>query len=90
MSGLTVMSNRAGPRELYSATVSSDRPTVPHVFSAPTVMANGELPGDVMPPSTVRPSADRPSLPADGHDDDAGCGRAGDGLAERIGRGRLA
>ena len=37
-------------------TVSSLRFTVPHVFTAPTVMANGELPGDVMPPRMVWPS----------------------------------
>ena len=39
-----------GPRELYSATVSSSRVLVPWVRVAPTVMADGALPGDVMPP----------------------------------------
>ena len=34
---------------------SSLRPAVPQVFSAPTVSATGELPGDVMPPSTGAP-----------------------------------
>src|SRR5881628_3737532 len=38
---------------------------VPHVLSAPTVSAPGVLPGDVMLPSTVRPSGDFPELPAD-------------------------
>ena len=38
-SGLTVRSIGAGPRELNVATVSSLRPTVDHVFVAPTVIA---------------------------------------------------
>jgi hypothetical protein len=37
------------------ATVSSDRLTVPHVLSDPTVNAYGELPGDVMPPRMGAP-----------------------------------
>src|SRR5438093_5820339 len=65
MSGLTARSNRVGPRELYVATLSSVRFTVPHVLSAPTVSASGELPGDVMPPRIMCPSADLPALPAD-------------------------
>ena len=46
--------------------VSSDRPTVPHVLIAPTVMAYGELPGDVMPPRIGAPVFVLfPWLPAD-------------------------
>src|SRR5207302_1648503 len=52
-SGFTARSYAVGPRELNVATVSSDRPGVPHVFSAPTVIAYGELPGDAMLPSTI-------------------------------------
>ena len=37
---------------------------MPNVFSAPTVSASGALPGDVMLPSTMRPSALFPELPA--------------------------
>ena len=54
-SGLTARSMAVGPRELYGATRSSDRVRVPAVSMAPTVMANGELPGEVMPPSTGAP-----------------------------------
>ena len=57
-------SNSAGPRELYVATTSSDRCGVPFVFSAPTVIAKGELPGDSMPPITGVPSGVFPRLPA--------------------------
>jgi hypothetical protein len=45
--------------------VSSPRAIVPQVFSAPTVSAIGELPGEVIPPSTRLPSGLRPSLPAE-------------------------
>src|SRR5262245_12412006 len=64
-SGFTKLSKRVGPRELYVVTLSSLRPIVPHVFSAPTVSAPAELPGDVMLPRIVRPSADFPEFPAD-------------------------
>ena len=49
MSGFARPSNQDGPRELYGATVSSIRVAVPFVSSAPTVMADGALPGDAMP-----------------------------------------
>ena len=89
-SGFTARSNLVGPRELYDATVSSDRLVVPHVFSAPTVIANGELPGEVMPPRIGTPVA-RLAVVAGGRDDDDACGDgARDRLAERIGGGRLA
>src|SRR5918912_1109141 len=65
MSGFTARSYRVGPRELYVVTASSDRVTVPNVFNAPTVIADGELPGDVMPPRTGVPSAVLPAFPAD-------------------------
>src|SRR6266852_314709 len=64
-SGLTRRSYRVGPRELYDVIVSSDRTTVPCVFNAPTVMASGEFPGDVIPPHTGRPSGARPRFPAE-------------------------
>src|SRR5262245_1094791 len=60
MSGLIRRSNAVGPRELYAASVSSDRCGVPCVSIAPTVSAYGLFPGDVMLPSTVLPSAVRP------------------------------
>ena len=60
MSGLTIRSYSVGPRELKSATVSSLRRAVPCPSSAPTVSAYGELPGEVIPPSTSRPSSVRP------------------------------
>src|SRR5471032_2090293 len=63
-SGFTAPSYRVGPRELYVATVSSSRLTVPCVLSEPTVIASGELPGDVMPPRIIVPSAATPSFPA--------------------------
>ena len=63
-SGFTTRSYIDGPRELDIATVSSDRSTVPHVLSAPTVIAYGELPGDVMPPMAGRPLGVFPLLPA--------------------------
>ena len=48
-SGFANPSNHVGPRELYAATRSSCRDTVSAVVDTPTVMADGELPGDVMP-----------------------------------------
>src|SRR5712691_2952321 len=48
-SGLAKPSYQDGPRELYGATTSSPRPMVPNVRAAPTVMADGAFPGDVMP-----------------------------------------
>src|SRR5262252_3062604 len=62
--GFIVKSYLVGPRELYVAIVSSLRFTVPAVLTAPTVIANGELPGDVTPPRMTRPSGDTPLLPA--------------------------
>ena len=41
-----------------------ERFTVPHVFKEPTVMAHGELPGDMMPPRTGDPLSATPSFPA--------------------------
>src|SRR5215510_554626 len=64
-SGLTAKSYFVGPRELYVAIVSSERLAVPHVLMAPTVIAYGELPGEVMPPSIGAPLSAMPSLPAD-------------------------
>ena len=52
-------------------TVSSDGPAVPQVLSAPTVSANGELPGDVMPPRTA-PVGGLAVVARGGDDDDAG------------------
>ena len=60
MSGFTARSKRVGPRELYVATVSSLRLAVPQVLSAPTVIASGEFPGDVMPPRIGVPSSATP------------------------------
>ena len=54
-SGFTPKSYFVGPRELYGASLSSDVSTVPFVSIAPTVIANGELPGDVTPPRIVAP-----------------------------------
>ena len=48
-SGLANASNHAGPRELYGATTSSSRVVVFRVIAAPTVIADGALPGDVIP-----------------------------------------
>ena len=48
-SGLAKASNHVGPRELYGATASSPRATVSCVIAAPTVIADGALPGEVMP-----------------------------------------
>ena len=70
-SGFSRWSNRVGPRELYVATVSSDRSTVPCVFSAPTVIAYGELPGDSMPATTVVPSGELPEVARRRHHHDA-------------------
>ena len=35
--------------------MSSDRMSVPRVKVAPTVIADGEMPGEVMPPYTLLP-----------------------------------
>jgi hypothetical protein len=37
---------RAGPQELKLATWSSERELVPKVFAAPTVIADGSMPGE--------------------------------------------
>src|SRR5947209_8238889 len=50
ISGLIRCSTAVGPRELYVATVSSERSSVPQVVMAPTVITAGSLPGLVMPP----------------------------------------
>src|SRR5690242_5203323 len=49
-SGFANPSYHVGPRELYGATTSSSRTIVLKVDAAPTVMADGALPGDVTPP----------------------------------------
>ena len=46
MSGFANASYHVGPRELYEGMVSSDRASVCFVSSAPTVMADGALPGE--------------------------------------------
>src|SRR5215471_14618939 len=48
-SGLGRASYQVGPRELYEGIVSSPRLVVLWVSSAPTVMADGALPGLRMP-----------------------------------------
>ena len=48
-SGLANPSYHDGPRELYGATRSSPRVTVSTCATAPTVIADGALPGDAMP-----------------------------------------
>ena len=45
--------------------MSSDRPTVLWVLSAPTVSAPGVLPGETIAPMTGVPSSVLPRLPAD-------------------------
>ncbi len=67
-SGFITLSNAVGPRELYVVTTSSLRSTLPLVFSAPTVMTSGRLPGTAMPPYTCTSSPSMltlPLLPAD-------------------------
>ena len=49
MSGFANPSYQLGPRELYAATRSSLLAAVSNVLAAPTVIASGALPGDVMP-----------------------------------------
>ena len=53
-----------GPRELNRVTASSLRPAVPKRLAAPTVITEGSCPGEVMLPSTARPAAFVPALPA--------------------------
>src|SRR5262245_48248115 len=55
MSGLPMPSYHVGPRELKGATRSSPREIVPLVTAAPTVMADGALPGDAMPAYPTTP-----------------------------------
>ncbi len=65
-SGFAYPSNQLGPRELYGATVSSACVAVLFRFTVPTVMADGALPGDEMPPKPTRPVVGlMPLLPAD-------------------------
>ena len=56
-SGLTARSYLVGPRELYGAIVSSDVSALPFASIAPTVIAYGELPGEVTPPKMGAPVA---------------------------------
>ena len=44
------MCDKVGPRDEKGAIRSSDRTTVPRVSTAPTVMAAGEMPGEVTLP----------------------------------------
>ena len=69
--------------------MSSERLAVAQVLSEPTVMANGEFPGDVMPPRIGEPSALDAVVARGRDDDDAGARRALDRLAQRVGGGRL-
>src|SRR5690242_17127431 len=55
-SGFAKPSYHVGPRELYGATLSSARETVSAPRSAPTVIADGALPGEVMPAYPVAPA----------------------------------
>ena len=64
-SGFAVKSIHVGPRELNAAMASSLRRAVPLWVLAPTVRTHGALPGAVMPPNCVSPSALRPRLPAE-------------------------
>ncbi len=64
-SGFTNPSNTVGPRELKSATTSSERNAVPLVSTAPTVMTAGSLAGERTLPYCTEPSSVRPVLPAD-------------------------
>ena len=64
-SGLRKPSIAVSPRELQSAMRSSLRAAVPIVSTAPTVIADGALPGEVMPSRTRVPSGSVPQLPAD-------------------------
>src|SRR5205085_5810202 len=63
-SGYNRPSTRAGPREEYDATRSSERALVCCVFVAPTVMTRGEFAGESMPPYIGLPVASLPQLPA--------------------------
>jgi hypothetical protein len=54
-SGLAIPSYHDGPRELYPARRSSVRTTVLFVVAAPTVIAEGALPGEAMPAWPVSP-----------------------------------
>ena len=45
--------------------MSSERDIVPFVLIAPTVIANGELPGELIPPRIGVPFSSLPALPAD-------------------------
>src|SRR5688572_1889285 len=63
--GAGVPGSTTGPRELYDATLSSLRNTVPFVFNAPTVSAPGVKPGDTIAPITGTPLASLPRFPAD-------------------------
>src|SRR6185295_16867922 len=66
MSGFCNPSYHVGPRELYHATVSSAREIVCSVSTAPTVIADGAFPGEVMPAyAGSRVSVSPPKLPAE-------------------------
>ena len=84
-SGFTARSYAEGPRELNVATVSSDRSTVPHVFSAPTVIAYGEFAGDEIPPRMTRPSGAVPGVACGDDHDNPGLHRLVDRFAQRVG-----
>src|SRR5207248_10756510 len=64
-SGFANPSYQVGPDELYGATRSSLLIAVSNGLLAPTVIASGALPGEVMPAKPGRPvSGFRPLLPA--------------------------
>ena len=65
-SGFAWPSYQVGPRELYAAMLSSLRLLVPFVSRAPTVMADGALPGEAMPAEPTSPVVGFfPKLPAE-------------------------
>src|SRR5688500_14955826 len=66
MSGFAYPSYHDGPRELYAATRSSSRLTVPKVRTEATEIADGALPGDAVPAYPTAPVVGfLPKLPVD-------------------------
>ena len=65
-SGLAKPSYHVGPRELYGATASCVIVWLPRASTDPTLIADGALPGDVIPQNPICPVAGfNPKFPAE-------------------------
>ena len=84
-SGFAVKSIAVGPRRAEARNRVVGGVEVPFVLNAQTVITQGALPGEVMPPHCSLPVGVRAEVAGRGHDDDARCRRAPWRERQRVG-----